>query len=225
MTTDLTLKPHDELMTPGCANCAVKHLSAAVARIATHPEDCCRVKQDSAGMWCAVAFVNLVEVAAGYASHRDYAIGCLHIAEERAVITGEPDRVATIRDIRIGLVLHWDDPVNRVWQLQKLYSESRDCEWIAHICEAYRELTTIPPVHWDSADTPEKLVAVLQDRIGWIRMNYFESDDGEGKGGEDIMACKKKCCAAKGGATAKKAGKSKVPAAFAKPGTAKKGRK
>lgn len=73
----------DELMTPGCPQCAVKHLSAALyhrAHLVGGGED---LRPDPYMVNVCVAYINLVEVRAGYHSHLWYAVGALVRAEER----------------------------------------------------------------------------------------------------------------------------------------------
>ena len=95
----------DELMTPGCPNCFVKHMSAAVARMVA-----CRIPVVRIDGACADeialarALVNLVEAYTGYESHFDYAVGLMEIAEECAVCNDLVGTVEASRAIRVKLV-------------------------------------------------------------------------------------------------------------------------
>ena len=66
----------DELMTPGCPNCARKHLSAAVERVVDGLNVQDRRNADVLAI-LARAYINFIEAAEGYLSHRDYAVGLL----------------------------------------------------------------------------------------------------------------------------------------------------
>ena len=68
----------DELMTPGCPNCAVKHLSAALAYFVDEGNEKYEtVDLDDALVFVGRAVVNLIESLNGYPSHFDFAIGLI----------------------------------------------------------------------------------------------------------------------------------------------------
>ena len=174
----------DELMTPGCPNCARKHLSAAVERVVDGLNVQDRRNADVLAI-LARAYINFIEAAEGYLSHRDYAIGLLVAAEERLVRRGDTEYAKTIRAIRIGLM---ENPTD----LEALYIECVDRLVLAHIHEAFREL---PELSYEfdrncfgscSQETVDKLVAMIR----WIDERYFLIKPEEpGKGGESTMAC------------------------------------
>lgn len=174
----------DELMTPGCPNCARKHLSAAVERVVDGLNVQDRRNADVLAI-LARAYINFIEAAEGYLSHRDYAVGLLVAAEERLVRRGDTEYAKTIRAIRTDLM---EDPTS----LEALYIECVDRLALAHIHEAFREL---PELSYEfdrncfgscSQETVDKLVAMIR----WIDERYFLIKPEEpGKGGESTMAC------------------------------------
>lgn len=174
----------DELMTPGCPNCARKHLSAAVERVVDGLNVQDRRNADVL-IILARAYINFIEAAEGYLSHRDYAVGLLVAAEERLVRRGDTEYAKTIRAIRTGLM---ENPTD----LEALYIECVDRLALAHIHEAFREL---PELSYEfdrncfgscSQETVDKLVAMIR----WIDERYFLIKPEEpGKGGESTMAC------------------------------------
>lgn len=174
----------DELMTPGCPNCARKHLSAAVERVVDGLNVQDRRNADVLTI-LARAYINFIEAAEGYLSHRDYAVGLLVAAEERLVRRGDTEYAKTIRAIRTGLM---ENPTD----LEALYIECVDRLALAHIHEAFREL---PELSYEfdrncfgscSQETVDKLVAMIR----WIDERYFLIKPEEpGKGGESTMAC------------------------------------
>ena len=174
----------DELMTPGCPNCARKHLSAAVERVVDGLNVQDRRNADVLAI-LARAYINFIEAAEGYLSHRDYAVGLLVAAEERLVRRGDIEYAKTIRAIRTDLM---ENPT----ALEALYIECVDRLALAHIHEAFREL---PELSYEfdrncfgscSQETVDKLVAMIR----WIDERYFLIKPEEpGKGGESTMAC------------------------------------
>lgn len=168
----------DELMTPGCPNCFVKHMSAAVARMVA-----CRipvVRTDGAcadEIALARALVNLVEAYTGYESHFDYAIGLMEIAEECAVCDDLVGTVEASRAIRVKLAKRGFPGIpEAVRELGKCVSPGALAA--AHVLEALRELE-VP-----GGDGKEFTVETLREMIASVRKEYFEIADPEGKGGE-----------------------------------------
>lgn len=204
------LEIHDELMTPGCPQCAVKHLSAALYYTARHnmltPEGW-RVK-------AAVAEINLVEVLNGYKSHLWYAVGALAVAEEQAVVAC--DRRDGIREAR--LIIEERGLPGAAEALYALVGRGgiRDCDRaLAHYEEAKRELPAM-------AD--QMLMHDLVGSIERIREEFFPSDTSapaavtaEG-GGESEMAKK----TTKKPQVAKPSGSAKAVQAACKGGKCKK---
>ena len=209
----------DELPTPGCPNCCVKHLSAAVAQlvdtgIAAVDASCA----DGHRVLAARAYINLVEHMTGYVSHLHFAVGLLERAEELAAEEGDVDFMAWCRGIRTTLTASGD--VRAAVKAAGARVAAVPLA-LAHLREAQRELPCVQV--WDGR---RSTVREIMDMIENVRNEWFPTDLGEeGKGGEDTMACSKKRCAAKGGQTAKAAGKTKAPVALPKGPIAKKGKK
>ena len=78
----------DELNTPGCPQCAIKHLSAAIAYAANDRRG---GLVSNGGVAYARAMINLAEVLTGYRSHLWYAVGLLVKCEERFAAVEEPE--------------------------------------------------------------------------------------------------------------------------------------
>lgn len=181
------LEIHDELMTPGCPQCAVKHLSAALYYKA-HLNDPLAPLPEGWRVKAAVAEINLVEVLNGYRSHLWYAVGALVVAEELSVIACAPhDGIREARLIIEELGLKGAENA-----LYALFTRGgiRDCDRaLAHYLEAVREL---PGFH--AGMRMDDLIGSIER----IREEFFPSDTtapaavtAEG-GGESEMATKKK---------------------------------
>lgn len=181
------LEIHDELMTPGCPQCAVKHLSAALYYKA-HLNDPLAPLPEGWRVKAAVAEINLIEVLNGYKSHLWYAVGALVVAEELSVIACAPhDGIREARLIIEELGLKGVENA-----LYALFTRGgiRDCDRaLAHYLEAVREL---PGFH------AEMRMDDLIGSIERIREEFFPSDTTAPaavtaeKGGESDMATKKK---------------------------------
>ena len=201
------LEIHDELMTPGCPQCAVKHLSAALYYKA-HLNDPLAPLPEGWRVKAAIAEINLVEVLNGYRSHLWYAVGALVVAEELSVIACAPhDGIREARLIIEELGLKGVENA-----LYALFTRGgiRDCDRaLAHYLEAVREL---PGFH------AEMRMDDLIGSIERVREEYFITDEAPGASAE---------AAEKGGESdakaAAKGGKAKQAAC--KGGCAKKGKK
>ena len=123
----------DEIMTPGCPNCYIKHLTAALACMAINRFDYVQVPY--ADVTTARALINLIEAKEGYVSHRDLAIGLLAHAEIISRGTGCID----LREIRVGLMT--GDP-NAERKLLGMVSP--EALFVAHLKEAEREFPDGP---------------------------------------------------------------------------------
>lgn len=183
------LEINDELMTPGCPQCAIKHLSAALyhhartAHIVTSAPD--------PYMVCVcTAYINLVEVRAGYLSHLWYAVGALVRAEEWMA----PRMVGECVARKARLLLEEGGVEALIDALSVLAVETAPdhADWAtAHFGEAVREL----PDYADAMSMDD-----LVGSIERIRDDFFTamkeapaaSAEGEGKGGDETMATKAK---------------------------------
>lgn len=174
----------DELMTPGCPQCAVKHLSAALYYRARGLSEA-SPGVSPARVSVAVACINLQEVLVGYASHLWYAVGALVEAEAQDELEHTGCGLAA-RDVRLRLEESGScavpDALSDLRRSVQLYCG----DWeVAHEIEAQREL---PHFMMDLED----LVASIER----IREEFFTSDTtapaaatAEG-GGESEMAKK-----------------------------------
>lgn len=211
------MKIVDELFTPGCPQCAVKHLSAALYHVANGAvaKD---VFPDRYMVEVCTAYINLVEVKAGYLSHLWYAVGALVRAEEHMAPRMAGGCVARQARLMLeeGGVEALADALNCI--------EEGTCpghaDWAAaHFDEARREL----PAYADLMDMRDLLGSIEEIRGEFFPKNYdlaeatVASEGGTtNQEGEPTMATAKKACkgtkcAAKGGKTAKacdKGGKS-----------------
>lgn len=169
----------DELMTPGCPNCAVKHLSAALAYFVDAGNDKYETGDlGDASVLVGRAVVNLIESMNGYPSHFDFAIGLIERAEETFTFTytqTASSPVGRLRRIRLALT---DGTMPVSCGAGELYSFARPYGMmLAHVAEALRELRSIP--------LPAALTAEwFRDTIAEVKKEYFDFGETEGKGGE-----------------------------------------
>lgn len=199
----MSLEVVDELTTPGCPQCAVKHLSAALSYL-TSP----RRHGFVAGsvVWMAVAKINLAEVLLGYRSHLWYAVGMLQRSEEAALAEGSAH--ATARHARLTLEERgFEGVADALHELEIGVVIEDDVMCEAHLYEAAREL----PEGLDYPVTPS--AKVLLETIERIRKEYFDLPEAavaEGETttmqGEPEMATTKKS-ACKGGSCSPKGAK------------------
>lgn len=199
----MSLKVVDELMTPGCPQCAVKHLSAALYHVARGAIQNA-VFPDPYMTCVCTAYINLVEVRAGYLSHLWYAVGALARAEElMAPRVGE----CVAREARLMLEEHG---VNALLDALNCIQEGvapDHSDWAAaHFGEAVRELP---------AFADEMRMSDLIGSIERIREEFFNLPPSTVPGDDETtktekepgMATAKKAapkgakCAAKGGKT------------------------
>ena len=211
----------DELMTPGCPQCAIKHLSAAIFHRARHATRDDKPQLATGYMVsAAVAWINLVEVQTGYKSHLWYAVGALVDAEELAFLGGDARYAAKVREARLILERRGLAGVEQA--LGQLFTcDLNDVTLeVAHASEARRELP-----RWGGWPGPCGYGATpYAELIERIREDFMVVDSEEapgasaeaaGKGGESDMATKKAAkadpkaakAAAKGGKTKKACGK------------------
>ncbi len=185
------LEIHDELMTPGCPQCAVKHLSAAIYYRAQHH----RVEgAPHMAVYhrtrAAVALINLAEALTGYRSHLWFAVGALVDGEVSALIACESRYAARMREARIELEQKGEAAIAKVMGHLFQFCQITNADWeSAHYGEAQRELPA-----WDAWSSDYDLV------IRKIREEYFITDqevavatstEGAEEGGEEAMATKK----------------------------------
>ena len=200
---------NDELMMP-CAQCARKHLSAAIA----HYADVNWYIADKLGeeYWrCLVAraLINLAEAEQGYESHRPFAVGLLVRAE---VVCEDMGIRRDLRSFRLKVDSGEFPPVPH---------HPTTLDWYrAHLCEAEREYPDIrtaverEPFYRDNMSEPELRQAEVNYRLAqlkWLDENVFGILPVE-KGDKEMATCSKKGCkaACKGGKTAP--AKKKAPA-------------
>lgn len=197
------MKVVDELFTPGCPQCAIKHLSAALYHRAKMPDPMMLVPDPYMTCVCT-AYINLVEVKAGYRSHLWYAVGALVRAEERfAPRIGE----CVAREARLMLEEYGVNALLDALNCIQEGTAPAHADWAAaHFGEAVRELP---------AFADEMRMSDLIGSIERIREEYFNLPPSTVPGGDETtktekepdMATAKKTapkgtkCAAKGGKT------------------------
>lgn len=199
---------NDELITPGCPRCAIKHLSAALYHVTKGvlEKD---VFPDEYMTCVCTAYINLVEVRAGYRSHLWYAVGALVRAEEHFAV-GIGGCVA--REARLMLEQYGEGALIDALRCIREGTAPNHADWAAaHFDEARRELP---------AEEGEMRMGDLAGSIEYLWKKYLEapvaSPEDVGKGGESDMATKKAPPAflakgkdAKGAKAACKGGKAK----------------
>lgn len=178
----------DELTTPGCPQCAIKHLSAALMYMITPGRHGLAARSK---VWMAVAKINLAEVLVGYKSHLWYAVGMLQRAEETALAEGSS--YATARHARLLLEEQGMAGVAealRELDLGAVFEDDEMCE--AHLYEATRELPSL--LVYPLMPDPD----YLRNEIERVREEFFVSEEAPAastesaeKGGESDMATKK----------------------------------
>lgn len=210
------MKVVDELFTPGCPQCAVKHLSAALYHRAKMPDPtvdlCHRAKipdpmilvPDPYMTCVCTAYINLVEVKAGYLSHLWYAVGALARAEE---LMAPQVGGCVAREARLMLEEYGVNALLDALNCIQEGTAPTHAEWAAaHFGEAVRELP---------AFADEMRMSDLIGSIERIREEYFNLPPSTVPGGDETtqtekepdMATAKKTapkgtkCAAKGGKT------------------------
>lgn len=211
----------DELTTPGCPQCAVKHLSAALSYVVdmdpvTRGDLAGHVEPDGTvfpeNILLARALVNYAEVCAGYRSHLPFVVGLLERAERQHVMTMGTGTSASddMRNLRLVLQSGGTPSHEDLAKVSNIGTLSY--AW-AHIIEAQRELPSLRPVRMDAED--------LQNAIAEIKSEYFAvSTVGAGTeettptGEPEMATAKKKPAvkgkgACKGGKCCDKGGKSK----------------
>ena len=180
------LEVHDELMTPGCPQCAIKHLSAALYHRAHLVGGGEKARPNEYMVCVCRAYINLVEVRTGYLSHLWYAVGALVRAEEHfAVGLG----ACVAREARLMLEEYGVDALLDALNCIREGTVPDHADWAAaHFDEAMRELP---------AFANEMKMDDLIGSIERIREEFFTSDTtapaaatAEG-GGESEMATKK----------------------------------
>lgn len=218
------MKVVDELFTPGCPQCAVKHLSAALYHAALYEADRHRPSDPpqrlvptEAAVLLARAYINLGEVLIGYKSHLWFAVGMLQCAEEVAKRDCVPLVAEIARNARLMLTSGGLSPLQGAMQRIGLDGPLGPLEMsCAHFDEARRELPAL-------AD--EMRMDDLIGSIERIREEYFNLPPSTVPGGDETnntekepdMATAKKTapkgtkCAAKGGKTATKAATKAAP--------------
>lgn len=183
----MSLEVVDELMTPGCPQCAVKHLSAALAHgaraYALHGGECSPSEEE---VLLAQAYVNLGEVLIGYKSHLWYAVGLLQASEETALAHANPGVATVARDSRLHLEMHGLGGVaftaeNICRRAPLMSGELRD----AHLREATREL---PNFEWgrfnlhDARDVTEAIEEIRSEYFNLPEVTVAEGETKQTKG-------------------------------------------
>lgn len=196
-----------------CPQCAIKHLSAALAYLA----DGADFNGNDAEVFAARAVVNLIEFTEGYRTHAWFAVGLMVKAEERAATFGMNDFAAKVREARMKFSDGSIDAAEAVLLLMAVVHESD--LYVAHMAEAERELPGLDLNAIAAIDNVGDRAKAIGAEIEKINETYFPEETQERKGGESDMACKgkkvakaapkaaAKKAACKGGKTCKKCGK------------------
>jgi len=201
----------DELDTPGCPQCAVKHLCAALSYAADHNGG--DEQPGNEFVLAARALINLAEAIVGYRSHVDFAIGLLERAEREALMRRGGLGFATkVRALRLACISQrFDDEAGEA--VLAIHAELHPAAYMrAHLEEAARELPGAFSVPVVAVTVPG-----IQAFIAKVRNDYFDLPPSTVPGEETQTgkepematakkktgACKGAKCAAKGGKTAK----------------------
>lgn len=224
----------DELVTPGCPNCVIKHLSAAVALLAnarttdlTTPMGECPLDRELA----LRAAINLTESRQGYESHFDYAVGLLVLAE--AIPYLDARRRELYRDTRLLLIERGNDPEVVSTAVTQLVMVARSGIFDEYFGQIYAQAHIIEAIRESPGSVRDTVAGVtcvddLQRAIRDVRKEFFSDfseDKPAGEKGEDDMATAKKApvkAAKKEAVPAKKAVAAKATKAACKGGKSKK---
>lgn len=173
----------NDVLTDPCPQCALKHLSAALAyELGKNPNDepLSGGPAIEVGAPLGVAYINYVEFLAGYASHLDYVVGMLVLAEEFQAVVGPVEPLHRIRKLRLALV---EDPYSAETRGGFLDLRPHMDMAQAHIYEATREfpdfVSAIPPSSGGTA------VDWILAGISWLRGEFFGSAQPARTGGDD----------------------------------------
>lgn len=201
------MKIVDELMTPGCPQCAVKHLCAALSYAADHNDG--GEQMGNEFILAARALINLTEAIVGYRSHVDFAIGLLERAEREALMQrGGLDFATKVRALRLTCISQRFDEAGEA--VLAVHAELHPASYMwAHLVEAAREL---PGMH---IPTGNPAVPEIQGILQAVREDYFSLPEAKGAEGENKNQEGEPEMATKKAAVVKKTGKTKVPAASA----------
>lgn len=215
------LEINDELMTPGCPQCAIKHLSAALYYRA---EGFAIAKQTPTGLFLgqlpppsdrvllARAYINLGEVLVGYKSHLWFAVGLLQRSEEESRREGGEGAVA--RGARLILEQKGLDGAREA--MQAIHGGTLLCAAemeMAHMQEAHRELPEFSDPFYS-----------LEAAIAKIRAEYFDLPEVTVAEGEETPKEKEPEMATAKKAPVKAAKASKCAKCACKGGKTKKGK-
>lgn len=204
----------DELDTPGCPNCAVKHLSAALAYYLDVPRELRGRAFSDVEVYLARAMINLAETNTGYRSHKWFAVGLMVKAEEISTVVS-PILTPAIRTMRTDFMSGDAGVQETVSSLTHFVGTGMPIA-AAHLEEAKREL---PGCTRDVVLDAECLISAI-DRVHEEYFNLTEPAVGEevNKEGESDMATVKKAPAKKAAA------KKEAPKAAAKQAACKGGK-
>lgn len=166
---------NDELMIP-CAQCARKHLSAAIGYYADAvPNEAEAYELKEWKVLFARGLVNLCEATEGYASHLPFAVGLFVKAEEAA---RNAETRKAIREFRTAVVAGKWPQVPAGFDI---YPSSLD--WYhAHLQEAEREFPELSAGGWEcvearaNASLEERKQAEIETRLNelkWLDENVF----------------------------------------------------
>lgn len=150
----------DELVTPGCPQCFIKHMSTALAAVIQAPGF---GQVDPRFVLLHRALINLIEFREGYLSHAPYVTGLLNMLEQAVALLpfGESERgfsACDVRRLRLAFAenpggvsieesftRHTPDPGVLYGVLSYPLQNDPDNYAVAHVKEALREL----PATWN----------------------------------------------------------------------------
>lgn len=165
----------NDVLTDPCPQCALKHLSAALA----YELDPSRTIKLRGMCWTyiGVAFINYSEYWFGYESHLPYAIGMLARAEETGI--AEQLVLGGIRELRLKIINNPRDTGVR----DHFRGLLRDADMAgAHVYEAVRELPQLEANVFRPPDEP--LTEWIPRAIQWVRENFFDDAQPAQTGGD-----------------------------------------
>lgn len=155
----------NDVLTDPCPQCALKHLSAALA-YELDPSRATKLR-GKCWMYIGVAFINYSEYWFGYESHLPYAVGMLARAEETGI--AEQLVLGGVRELRLKIINNPRDTDVRD-HFRGLLRNASLAD--AHVYEAVREF---PQLEVNVPRPPdEPLADWIQRAVKWLWVEFFD---------------------------------------------------
>lgn len=155
----------DKLVGPACAQCAVKHMAAALACLADMVPGA-RMECERHWVLWERAVINATEAVEGYSSHYALAVGLMELAEEAAAELGRTEFSRDARAERLKMMETWSHVPSTLGSLVAKFR--------AHMDEAERESPGLLRVPDCSECTVSEAADAVSGAIAEARSEFFE---------------------------------------------------